>query len=55
MSRRSPGPTVEWDQRYGFKAFGDRLNFMSPEQGQMQTGRLAILPPVNPEKRKGKS
>lgn len=49
--QRSASP-VEWSSRHGFQAFGDRLNFLSPERQHLQTGTLRILPPANPEKRK---
>lgn len=34
-----------------FTAFGDRLNFLSDEKQHLATGRLRILPPLNPERR----
>lgn len=50
-----PGPTVEWSRRPEARAFGDRLDFLSPEKQHLNTGRLAILPPSNPEKRNGRT
>lgn len=34
-----------------FVPFGDRLNFLSDERQHLATGRLRILPPLNPERR----
>ena len=34
-----------------FVPFGDRLDFLSPERQHLNTGRLRILPPRNPERR----
>lgn len=45
-------PRIEWKEREEFKPFGHRLDFLSPEQKHLQTGTLAILPPMNKEKRK---
>lgn len=44
-------PLVAWSTKHGFQAFGDRLNFLSPERAQLQGGRLRILPPLHPERR----
>lgn len=46
---------VEWLSRPGFQAFGDRLNFLSVERQHLNTGKLRILPPSNPEKRNGRA
>jgi hypothetical protein len=43
---------VEWLAKPGFAAFGDRLDFLSPEVQHLNTGTLKIMPPRNPEKRK---
>lgn len=47
-----PGPTVQWSQRHGFRPFGDRINFLSPEAQHLNTGRLMILPPYGVKKRR---
>lgn len=48
--RDRKNPRVEWASREGWKPWGDRLNFLSPENQHLQTGRLAILP-AKPKKR----
>lgn len=56
MSRHSDkNPLVGWSTRHGFTPFGDRLDFLSPERQHLNTGRLKILPPSNPEKRNARS
>lgn len=54
-SSRATSPIVEWSTRYGFKAFGDRLDFLSPERQQLNSGKLRILAPLNPERRNGRA
>lgn len=56
MSRHSDrNPLVGWSTKHGFVPFGDRLDFLSPERQHLNTGRLKILPPSNPEKRNARS
>lgn len=43
----------KWNEK--FKAFGDRVNFLSEESQHLATGKLRILPPRNPEKRERSS
>ena len=43
---------VEWSQRPERVPFGHRLDFLSPEVQHLNTGKLKIMPPLNPEKRK---
>lgn len=43
MSRPQKLPAVAWSDP-GFKAFGDRLDFLSPEAQHLQDGKLRILP-----------
>lgn len=51
MSRRPL--QVAWPDDPGWKPFGHRLNFLSPERQHLALhGRMSILPPRNPEKRK---
>lgn len=54
MSHYSPAMKMEsvrpvWGKQ--FVPFGDRMNFLSPERQHLQTGKLAILPARNPERR----
>lgn len=44
QSDKSPSLAPEWSARHGFKPFGDRINFLSPEVQHLHTGRLKILP-----------
>ncbi len=43
MSRWS-APHVEWQQRPEYKTFGDRLDFLTPEQAHLATGDATVLP-----------
>lgn len=38
-----------------FVSFGDRLNFLSPEAQQLNTGKLRILPPRGERKNRMES
>lgn len=40
----SHSPRVDWKDREGWQTWGDRLDFLSPENAQLNTGRLKILP-----------
>lgn len=45
MPRKKPTRYMESTRwAASFKPFGDRLDFLSPEQAQLNTGRLRILP-----------
>lgn len=54
-SPQVPSPIVEWSTRYGFKPFGDRIDFLSPERQHLNSGKLRILAPLNPERRNGRA
>lgn len=43
---------VEWSKRGDRVPFGHRLDFLSPEKQHLNTGRLKIMAPLHPEKRK---
>ena len=51
MAQHLKQPHLWWDQSKEWKAFGDRLNFLSPERQQFQDGKMRILP--RREKRRG--
>lgn len=50
---RDKSQSISWHR--DFVSFGDRLNFLSPERQHLNTGKLRILPPRDPEKRNGRT
>lgn len=42
---------TDWPKRKGWQPFGDRLGFLSLDRQHLNTGRLRIQPPRNPELR----
>lgn len=46
------GVTVSWKERQGWRAWGDRFHFLSPEGQHAMTGRMKLLPPLGHKKRK---
>lgn len=42
--KKRPKLAPEWADRDGWRPFSNRLDFLSPERQQLESGRMRILP-----------